>query len=178
MPQNSQFSALIEKLWLNKNEAKVYEILVTNGAQNIKSLARLVPNISRTNLYNVLKSLEEKELIGSGGEQKKEFKANSPYALAAYVADEKRKADEAEKIAQTILPSLNDLFKASTGRPTVRVFEGFEGIKQVYEDTLKENKPIYAFLELKESNPQVYRWLRSNYAQRVCRQMPNYIKVM
>ncbi|MBU1152069.1 MAG: helix-turn-helix domain-containing protein [bacterium] len=166
MPQKNQFSSLIEKLGLNKNEAAVYEVLLTNGVQSIKKLTTLLPKISRTNLYNILNSLEQKELISTEDKVKLQFKANSPYALAAYVSDEKRKADEAEKIAQTILPSLNDLYKASTERPVVRVLEGFEGVKQVYEDTLKENQPIYAFLELQEANPRVYRWLRTNYAPR------------
>lgn len=166
MPQNNKFSSLIEKLGLNKNEALVYETLLTNGVQSIKKLATLLPKISRTNLYNILNSLEQKELISAEDKVKLQFKANSPYALTAYVSDEKRKAEEAEKIAQTILPALNELYKGSTERPVVRVFEGLDGIKQIYEDTLTENKPIYAFLELKEANPQVYRWLRSNYASR------------
>lgn len=169
MIQKNKFSALIEKLGLNKNESLVYETLIINGVQNIKTLSKLLPEISRTNLYNVLKSLKDKELISAEDNVKLEFRANSPYALSAYVSDEKRKAQEAEKIAQTILPSLNELFKASTERPIVRVLEGVEGIKQVYEDTLIEKKPIYAFLEFKESNPQVYRWLRTNYAPRRAR---------
>ncbi|MEI8143508.1 MAG: hypothetical protein WCG48_02765 [Candidatus Berkelbacteria bacterium] len=94
------------------------------------------------------------------------FKANDPFVIKDYLIDQAQKYRDAENIFSSVLPSLSNMFKMTTEKPIVRVLEGFEGIKELYEDTLREKAPIVAFLEGAESDKRVWRWLRDQYVEK------------
>jgi hypothetical protein len=45
----------------------------------------------------------------------------------------------------------------------VTTYEGVEGLKKIYEDTLKERQPIDAFLQVSEIEPTMALWLNKYY---------------
>ncbi len=106
--------------------------------------------LNRTTLYGVAKSLIEKGLASSVEERGVlRYHSIQPDLLVNYIEQAKeRLVQDAERIKKA-LPILNAQ-RSGEGRsyPTVQFFEGVEGIKQAYEDTIQNNKHkvMYGFL--------------------------------
>lgn len=162
--KDQRYLSVLERAGLNQNEAQVYEILLNRGQLGIAKIGELMPEIKRTNLYSVLYSLRDKELIEqtiSGG--KINFRPLDPNQIKRHVSDQKVKYSEAENLIDSILPNLSEKFKMTTEKPVVRVYEGVGGIKELYKDTIKVGKPILSFLTSYEADPQIWSWLREHY---------------
>ena len=114
---------------MSEKEAKVYLAALELGETNVQRLAKK-SGIKRTTLYDVIESLKEKGLIASGLKEKKTF----------YFAEDSRKIEEIleerKSILKKILPQLLSITKLIDKKPKIRYFEGDEGIKEVYKDTL------------------------------------------
>jgi len=161
-----RFSEVLEKAGLEEKEAVVYETLIKNGRLGAGEILKKVP-YRRGDLYNILYALRDKGIIEQTIiSNRLHFSAQEPHKIKSFVAAEELRYRQADTLLDSILPGLSELYKLNTARPIVRVDEGFEGIKEIYNDTLAEKKPILAFSEAKESDPQVWRWLRDYYVGR------------
>jgi sugar-specific transcriptional regulator TrmB len=123
--------------------------------------------LKRPTVYTALGSLEKKGLVTS--EDKKKiihFSPVSPTELLT-IADEKYEVlSRTKKDLQTILPNLLSTYTLSTEKPVVRTYEGVEGIKQVYLDTIAEGKTIYAVAQVTEVEPAIHKWLEGPYMRK------------
>ncbi|NTU69527.1 hypothetical protein HGB13_01690 [bacterium] len=129
---------LLEQSGLTKSEALVYETLLEHGELS-PPLTALHTGLSRENAYNVLNSLLAKELAEIAPRKKKKmFRPAPPVKLKELIENEKRIIDERQKAIDAIVPTLNNLYNLSSNKPSVSYFEGIEGIKKVYEDSLRE----------------------------------------
>lgn len=161
-----RFSEVLEKAGLEEKEAVVYETLLKNGRMGAGEILKKIP-YRRGDLYNILYSLRDKGIIEQTIiSNRLHFSAQEPHKIKNFVAAEELRYRQADALLNSILPGLSELYKLNTARPIVRVYEGFEGIKEIYNDTLVEKKPILAFSEAKESDPQVWKWLRDYYVKR------------
>ncbi len=159
------YKEILARTGLNDSEALVYEVLIKNGQVSILSMQKLIPKLSRTNLYNVLHSLAQKSLVQKSDVKKKlEFRPNDPYQLKVYLNNRERELSQAQKMIDSVIPGLSELYRNTTEKPVVRVFEGIEGIKNLYLDTLRSGQPIKSFLGLTQAEETVSSWLRKSYA--------------
>lgn len=162
----SRYQDVLARAGLSDKEAVVYEALLKNGQSGIVDLIKKAP-YKRGDLYNILYSLRDKGIIEQTIKDKKtQFRPKDPYMLKEYIVEQEQKYREADSLIDSVLPGLSEMFKMTTERPVVRVMEGYEGIKEVYKDTLKVGRPIVSFLEAAESDPKVWRWLRDHYVGR------------
>ncbi len=119
----------LEKLGLTSKEAKVYLALLELGEANIQNISKK-SKVKRTTVYDVIDSLREKGLVGTTVSRKKVlYFAENPQLIL-------NKIEEKEKIAREIMPELMSIANALEKKPKIRFFEGDEGIKEVYLDTL------------------------------------------
>jgi len=162
-----KYLELFTKAGFTSNEAKIYELLLENGQMGVMELNRLIPEIKRTNLYHLVYSLRDQGLIEQTIKKGKiEFKPRDPNQLKRYVIDQKIRYSEAENLISSILPNLSEKYKMTTEKPVVRVYEGREGIKELYNDTINIGKPISSFLTSYKADPAIWRWLRDHYVQK------------
>jgi len=162
----SHYSDVLKRTGLTEKEAAVYETLLKNGQAGVNELTKEIP-YKRGDLYNILYSLRDKGIIEQTIKNKKiQFRPMDPHKLKEYIVEQEQKYREADSLIDTVLPGLSEMFKMTTERPIVRVLEGYDGIKELYEDTLKVAKPINSFLEAAESDPKIWRWLRDHYVHR------------
>jgi sugar-specific transcriptional regulator TrmB len=119
----------LEKIGLNEKETKIYLALLELGGASIQQLAAK-SGVKRTTVYDILASLKEKGLINEITKNKKSvFSAEDPRKLEN-ILEEKR--DTLKRILPEILAIANLLDK----KPKIKFYEGIEGIKNVYRDTL------------------------------------------
>lgn len=130
---------ILTNLGLSENEAKIYFATLEMGTSSAQSIAEKA-KIKRTTAYSVLEGLVKKGFIlKTNKEGKNKFLAENPKNLA-----EKFKAYQ--KSFENVLPELEAIHNKKQIKPKVLFFEGEEGIKKIYGDTIKERpKKILEF---------------------------------
>lgn len=150
-------------LGLSDEEAQIYLSLLARGQQSASDLAKST-KVKRTYIYNVSASLIKKGLISQIKKGKTTvFNPASPDKLLTLAQEKKQKAAQAEQTLEAILPGLKTKFEVIDAKPVVTYYEGIEGIKKVYMDTIKEGKEMWSLVETSEVDPAIYEWLTKKY---------------
>lgn len=156
----------LETLGLTKKEADVYELLLKLGEVPAGQLIK-ESKLKRATVYKVLGSLEEKGLVTKKDIEKIiHFRPESPTQLTELAERQYKNLERAKDEVQSILPQLMSSYTLMVERPIVTTFEGVEGLKKIYEDTIREKKPIFAVHQLEELDPDLLLWLRKSYVPR------------
>ena len=120
----------LEKLGLNKNEAKVYLAGLQLGEASGNRIAQKA-GIKRTTTYGLIKSLQEKGL----------FVASKKKGMYTYIAEEPYRfesaLEEKLKIAKNIIPELLSITNIIDKKPKIEFYEGKEALYQIFNDTLR-----------------------------------------
>ena len=130
----NQLITVLTNLGLSEKEAKVFLACTERGIAVVSDIAESA-GINRVTTYDILEKLKQRGMVSYYTKKKiKYFSAISPETLLEEY--EKRTSD-----LRGVLPK----FKTLTGEinhPRVRYFEGLEGIKAIYADTLTSKTEI------------------------------------
>lgn len=132
------------KAGLDEKQAKIYLACLELGKAKAPSIAKKA-EIKRTTTYGILDELANLGLISIIIKGKsKLFKAEDPQAIVELLEGRKNEI-------VNILPQLRDVFTSFQTRPVIQFFEGREGIKRIYEDSLKcVSKKILQIVRVKD----------------------------
>lgn len=164
-------SKILSSLGLLDSEIKTYLAALKNGASTVLELTKKT-KLSRQATYVAIQNLSERGLMTSVQRGKKQYyAAESPDKLMAYA---KRREEELSERISDLKQALPEL-KLQVGgeRPTVRLFEGKDGVHAVLEEFSKEkgaNKNVYEITDLDamykilspEDLDQLRNWLKKN----------------
>lgn len=134
---------LLEQIGLNPEQAKVYLSLVSSGALPARKIA-LESRVNRSLVYKILKQLVELGLITESTVpgSVSTFTALHPSKLDSLV---KRKEDDlkiADHALHEAVSTLGAQFNLACGKPSIRFYEGLEGIKVLNKDILHTKADI------------------------------------
>lgn len=155
---------ILKDLGLNENEALIYELLLQYGPQGGAELTEK-SRIGRGNVYNTLTTLKTKGLVEEESGTKTLYKPMDPEQLRTLAKLQQASAEAVTEQIISVLPSLKSAYRLFTVQPTVRAFEGIEGLKEMYRETLRDNQTVYAYVSPDEPDVRIYRWLTTNYVQ-------------
>lgn len=128
-------------LGLSKEEAKVYLTVLELGGSFASAIARK-SDIPRVNCYYVLDGLKQKGLITANlNGNTKFFVAEPPQVFVNQV-------EEKFIRARKILPELLSVTNALAFKPIIRSYEGLEGIKHIFEQTLEAKSEVLGYTNL------------------------------
>lgn len=122
---------------MSSSESKVYLAALTHGPSTVLDLAKRA-NLSRPATYDAIESLTKKGAVSSFLHGKRNrYTAESPERLLAFAESESRKmASTLREFADVV----GDLKLLQGGeRPTVKFFEGVEGLRAIAEDLITTN---------------------------------------
>jgi sugar-specific transcriptional regulator TrmB len=100
-------------------------------------------NLNRSSTYVTLQSLVKKGLASvSDGNKVRQFFAAPPETLVRMA--EKRMLEKQQTLnkIERILPEMKAIYKGTNKKPTVKVYEGKEGLINTYEDVLRCQEKI------------------------------------
>ncbi len=159
------FKDVLKDSGLENKEPIVYDSLLHLGDSPASEIINH-SGLKRGIVYKTLDDLEEKGLVKKYQKNKKTyFKPEHPYKLSEIVESELQEAQNHKLTLQTYLPQILSTFNVTENKPGVKVFEGIEGIKEVYKDTLLEKpEEIMGILQTSEVEPAIYKWLTTHYA--------------
>jgi sugar-specific transcriptional regulator TrmB len=120
---------VLEELGLKKNKAKVYLASLELGAASGADIAHRA-RLPRTTTLEILEFLTSQGLLGYVNEGRTRiYSAEPPEKLRTLLK-------EKERALQSVLPELRSRVHTRGARPRVQMFDGVEGVKTVFEDTL------------------------------------------
>lgn len=162
---NEQLKLNLQSFGFSEKEAIVYITLLELGKGTVRQISSKA-GINRTTSYDILGSLSNKGLVSvSGKEPKSEYAVEPPESITTYL---KKVADEMLeniKKSEQIIPTL-ELLHAKQNRPRIRFYEGKEGLKHVYEDTLTSHEPIRAYASVGDMHAGLPGYFPEYYKRR------------
>jgi sugar-specific transcriptional regulator TrmB len=148
---------LLQKLGFSENEIKVYLAALESGMTSAQDIAEKA-GVKRTTAYSVLAYLVNRGVINKTKiKEKTKFIAEPPQRLLLLIK-------ELEEGIKSSLPELETIYNQSDIKPKVTYYEGIEGIKNVFEDSLRE-KPS-----------ELLMWLTDDYFKDLPGYSSEYIK--
>jgi sugar-specific transcriptional regulator TrmB len=133
-----EIKPVLEQFGLTGRKADVYLAALELGSATVIEIAKKA-GIKRTTGYDILMDLEKEGLVSETAKGKKRlFIGEDPEKI-------KRDLSRKEQLFSEILPQLKSIHNVSGTKPKIRFYEGIEGVKEVYNDTLKYSGEFVAF---------------------------------
>jgi len=133
---DAQLISSIEDLGLSNKEARIYVANLMLGASGVQSIADY-SGIKRVTTYVILESLVALGLVSQIVKGKKTFFiAEDPTNLRRLLDKREQEVKEQKQSFETILPSLLGLKALPKESPSVRFYEGAEGVNTIMETYL------------------------------------------
>lgn len=129
----------LKKLGLKDKEAAVYLACLELGSSPVQRISRKA-KVVRATTYVVLTSLAQKGLVTQFKEGKKTlFSAEPPRQLMRLLEKEQERLEDQKKQLENFLPELQVLLKTMGGQPSVRYFEGKEGLLAIRHEIVMQS---------------------------------------
>ena len=151
----------LTELGLEEKEELLYKALLELGTASVTEATKTA-GVHRTLGYETLGGLEKKGLATQVARRgKKYFIAAPPERLIDYTEQQSKEWKRRTSLAKEILPALSAQYRGIGARPVVRYYEGVEGLKQIYEDSLTAHDMIRSY-----SAVETIKELMYDYAER------------
>jgi sugar-specific transcriptional regulator TrmB len=126
---------LLQKLGFSENEIKVYLAALECGVASAQIIAEKA-GVKRTTAYSVLSYLVNRGVVDKTKiKGKTRFVPEPPQRLLLLVR-------EMEDGIKASMPELEAIYNKNEVKPKITYYEGIEGIKSVFEDSLREKPPV------------------------------------
>jgi sugar-specific transcriptional regulator TrmB len=160
-----QHKETLVKAGFSKNESSVFLALLELGKGSVSQITRKA-GLNRTTGYDILDSLVSKELASvSGKEPKQEYLVESPDKVLSIFENELNEATKKISEIKKVIPALKAIHNVA-GRPKVRFYEGVNGLKDVYEDTLTSHEEILAYANVEQMHQTLLGYFPKYYERR------------
>jgi len=165
MNENNELKTELQNLGFSEKESTVYVAILELGKGTVSQISRKA-GINRTTGYEILDSLINRGVVTlSGKEPKAEYAVEPPESLVAHLKKEADSAASRIKKAENFVPQLLRVY-ASQNRPRIKFYEGTEGLKHVYEDTLTSTEPIRAYATVDDMHNALPNYFPEYYKRR------------
>jgi sugar-specific transcriptional regulator TrmB len=162
---------LLEDIGFTKGEVSVYLALLELGETTTGAIIKS-SGITGSKVYEILDRLTKKGLVSHiVRERTKYFQAGPPQRLLDYIETKEKEISDNKRQIESIIPNLEELRKSKENEQSSQLFEGYEGVKTVFNmvlDSLEPGEEYYAFSlaeELRDKN--VILFLKSYHRKRI-----------
>ncbi|MFA7315033.1 MAG: helix-turn-helix domain-containing protein [Candidatus Magasanikbacteria bacterium] len=127
---------LFKKIGFSDKSAKVYLVLLGLGPSSVRTLSDSL-DMNRGQVYEVLKELQEKEVVRFYKEDTKQlFVADDPESLRKLIDKKEQELKIINKNVDRIIPELQALYNSGGSRPVAKYYKD-DSIKLILEDVLE-----------------------------------------
>lgn len=156
----------LEKFGLSTKEAKVYLSLLELGTSVVSDVSKKAQT-NRSTAYVLLESLAKHGLVSISERRNVRLYAPAPPERILQLAEEAvRKYTELVGVGHSLLPELKSMYVGGGPKPKVQFFEGAEGIKTAYEDTLTSKETIRAYASIENMHSALPNYFPEYYKRR------------
>ena len=155
---------VLESLWLNPNEVTIYMLWLQWGPSAASNLAKK-SGLPRSTVQYTCQSLVKKwvfSLCPKGNSFI--FTAEDPEKLQSLLDKQYNNLDSKVRDLQYIMGDLKDMINPHASIPKVKYYQGVDGIIDIFEDILIENKDIFWALDLiTKQNKELSTYINNKY---------------
>jgi predicted DNA-binding transcriptional regulator len=171
MNTSPEIHTTLRSLGLTEREVTIYLAALEAGPSLQLPLAQKA-GIKRTSMRELLPDMLHRGILQEVVRGRRKYlAATDPRQLVEDLQSRAKKASDA-------LPLLLALQTETQDKPEVRFYDGTEGIKRVYEETLKVGLPLYSFVNVAAIHPDLEDWLVHSYVpRRHEKNVQNYVLV-
>lgn len=131
---------IFKEIGFTEGEIKVYLALFELGETTVGPISKK-SGISHAKVYPILEKLIEKGLVSwIVKDSRKNFSATNPSSLLELINRKTRSLEEEKARIREIIPSLLEKQKAKEKTQSSRVFEGFKGLRNLFQELFENNK--------------------------------------
>lgn len=134
--------SLIKRAGLSEAQAKAYLALMQNGKLSPTKLSEKIGE-NRTNCYAILEKLEKYGLAEKTNDKKTSYRPTHPSNLETLAEKRRRALSQNEKIIKDNISSILDVYYAHNEAPGSRIYQGLDGIREIYDDILRTGETQY-----------------------------------
>jgi sugar-specific transcriptional regulator TrmB len=132
--EKNHYIEILKEIGLTEHESSVYFTMVSLGPSPVLKIAR-ASEVKRTTIYSVIDSLKEKGLVRVELKGFKSlFVAESPEKLESILEQRKNKL-------KTHLKDFMEIYNKGGGETLIKIYEGLEATKSIYDGLLRDIKP-------------------------------------
>lgn len=154
---------LLHEFGFSDKEVKVYLTALRLGMQPASVLAKHL-KMNRVTTYVICKKLIERGVANVVTRNNIQyFTVERPEALIQYAEHQQQEWARRKQEVEKNIPEFSQYLRDASSLPRVRFYEGIEGIKTVYEDTLKHGSSISAFLTIDTIPKAIKDFLMDEY---------------
>ncbi len=162
---------ILESVGFTKGEVRVYLTLLELGDTTTGDIIKR-SGITGSKVYEILDRLIKKGLVSYIIREKtKYFQASSPKRLLDYINRKEAEFVRQKKSIEALVPELEKIQKSKQKIQSSQIFEGYEGIKTVFNLILESIEPgeeYYAFSIGEElNNKNVMLFLQNYHLKRI-----------
>ncbi|PIR04584.1 MAG: hypothetical protein COV59_00465 [Candidatus Magasanikbacteria bacterium CG11_big_fil_rev_8_21_14_0_20_39_34] len=151
---------LLEEFDITKSKAEVYLACLGLGSASTQAIALKV-NLPRTTVHEILQGLCSMGIVSYI------TKGRTRIYIAEHPKKFQKILKNKEKLLEGGFPDLLSLYNPEGIRPQVRIYEGVEGIKTVFEDTLTvKSDTLHAILSMEDLYHTIGKSFMTSYTQR------------
>lgn len=133
-----KLDSTLQKCGLSPKESKLYLAALELGSGSVQAIARKA-GVVRSTAYEVLEALRERRFVSTFQKRHvRYYSAEDPDQLI-------RLTTETLDLLKAALPQLTAFVGTSRRRPTVRFYEGVDGMKTVFNEVLDEARELIGF---------------------------------
>lgn len=158
MNTSPKIEHVLSSFRLDEREQNIYLAALELG-QSLQSPLAEKAGLKRTSFRELLPGLLKRGIL------KQIVHGRRKYLVATAPSDMVAGLESAMQNAKSALPELIALQNILEEKPKVYFYEGIEGVKKIYIQTLEENKPIYSFINISSINSEIRTWLLECYVQ-------------
>ena len=159
----------LTKFGLSEKESVVYLALLELGTSTVSEVAKKT-SINRSTSYVLLESLSRKGLVSISERHAARFFTAVPPERFIYISEERvREGQELLALANAILPQMRSLHKGVGVKPKIQFFEGEQGIKSIYDDTLTSSETIRAYASIDDMHAVLPGYFPEYYHRRAAK---------
>ena len=148
----------LEQLGLSEEEARVYLSVLELGGSYVSAIAKKA-KVHRVSCYHTLDNLVRKGVISTFTKNNiKYFSVDSPQILVNQMEERFLKA-------QKILPELLSITNSLAYKPKIQYYEGLQGIKNVFDDTLNAEDEVLGYTNLAKLPSVIPKEYLKDYTQ-------------
>ncbi len=161
----------LEKFGFTTKEAKIYLTLLELGTVTVSSIAKK-SSINRSTSYVILDKLSKNGLVSISEKSGiKLYTAVSPDRLISIAEDSIKKYSELAQVAKKIQPELKSLYVGIGPKPKFQFFEGAEGLRTAYDDSLTSTETIRSFASVKNIHELILGYFPDYYQRRLLKKI-------
>lgn len=169
------FSNILKDLGLTDAEANVYNALLELG-QSVVSPIAAIAHVNRTTCYNILESLVQKKMTSKSMYRGKQaYSADDPTRIIANLEETKKELEATLEKAKAFQPELTRRYAQKHTKPVIKYVEGMEGIKELYEDSLRcvdKKEGIRSYTSIRDLTQELGDYAQKYFTVRKQRNIP------